>query len=87
MATSRSENWKETTVTSRYRITVDRSVCQGSGLCVGIASGFFALDGTHRSAPLKEVVDANDDVLDAAECCPTEAITVVDADTNEPVTT
>ena len=74
-------------MTSRYRITVDHSVCQGSGLCVGIASEFFALDGTHRSTPLKEVVDADDAVLDAAECCPTEAITVVDAETNEPVIT
>jgi ferredoxin len=74
-------------VTSRYRITVDRSVCQGTGLCAGVASAFFALDGTQRSTPLREVVDADDAVLDAAECCPTEAITVVDAETNEPVTT
>jgi ferredoxin len=72
-------------VTSRYRITVDRSVCQGSGLCAGVASEYFALDGTHRSAPLLEVVDADDAVLDAAECCPTEAISVVDAETNQPV--
>jgi ferredoxin len=73
-------------VTSRYRISVDRSVCQGSGLCAGMASEFFALDDTHRSVPLKEVVDADDAVLDAAECCPTEAITVVDAETDQPVT-
>jgi ferredoxin len=74
-------------VTSRYRITVDRSVCQGTGLCAGVAPEFFALDGTHLSAPRQEVVDADDAVLDAAECCPTEAITVVDAETNQPVTT
>ena len=71
-------------MTSRYRIAVDRSVCQGSGLCVGMAPEFFALDGTYRSAPLQEIVDADDAVLDAAECCPTEAITIMDAETNEP---
>jgi ferredoxin len=51
-----------------------------------MAPDYFELDATHRSAPLREVVDDNGDVLDAAECCPTEAITVVDADTGEPVT-
>jgi ferredoxin len=73
-------------VTARYRLAVDRRACQGSGLCTGMAPEHFALDDTHRAVPLHAVVDADEAVLDAAECCPTEAITVVDADTGEPVT-
>ena len=66
---------------SRYRITVDRTACQGSGLCTGIAPDYFVLDADYVSRPREEVVDADEVVVDAAVCCPTEAITVVDVDT------
>jgi ferredoxin len=72
-------------VGTHYRVKVDRSVCQGSGLCAGIAPSYFALDGTHRSAPLVEIVQADDVLLDVAQCCPTEAITIVDDSTGEVV--
>ena len=66
-----------------YRIKVDREVCQGSGLCAGIAPDHFEVDGTFRVRPLVEVAEANEALLDAAQCCPTEAITIIDADTGE----
>jgi ferredoxin len=72
-------------VTARYRIQVDHAVCQGSGLCVGIAPENFKIGDDFKSRPLMETVDASDNVRDAAECCPLEAITVTDADTGEPV--
>lgn len=67
-------------MTTRYRVQVDRELCQGSGLCVGIAPKTFEIGGDYKSRPLAEIVDANDDVLDAAECCPLEAIKLTDAD-------
>ena len=70
---------------SRYRITVDRAACLGSGLCTGVAPNHFMLDAEYISRPREDVVDADEVVVDAAECCPTEAITVVDADTGAPV--
>ena len=72
-------------MTARYRIKVDPAVCQGSGLCAGIAPEHFEVGDDYRSRPLREVVDANEDVRDAAECCPLEAITLTDADTGQPV--
>jgi ferredoxin len=75
---------REVTVT-RYRIEVDRAVCQGTGLCVGVAPEHFALDDSFVSRPVHDVVDADDDLLDAAECCPVEAITLTDVDTGRPV--
>jgi ferredoxin len=72
-------------VTARYRIKVDPAVCQGSGLCAGIAPEHFKVGDDYRSRPLREVVDANEHVRDAAECCPLEAITLTDADTGQPV--
>ncbi len=74
-------------MTSRLRIQVDQAAGQGSGVCTGIASQYFQLGQDALSRPVHEVVDADgaESVLDAAECCPLEAITVTDADTGQPV--
>jgi ferredoxin len=67
-----------------WRVQVDADQCVGSGLCVGIAPAHFDLvDG--RSRPPAAPVDAEDGLLDAAECCPMEAIAITDASTGEPV--
>lgn len=72
-------------MTVRYQIQVDRDVCQGSGMCVGMAPEHFELADGYRSRPLVQTVDADDTLLDVAECCPTEAIKIIDADTGEVV--
>jgi ferredoxin len=58
-----------------WRVDVDRAACIGSGMCAGIAPGHFVLE-TGRSRPTHERVAPDDDVLDAAENCPVEAILV-----------
>lgn len=62
----------------RWRISVDRDVCQGTGMCTSMAAKHFQLVGGH-SSPIEEEVDADDDVVDAAESCPVEAILVTAA--------
>jgi len=47
-----------------------------------MAPGHFRLDGPH-SRPLADETDPDDGVIDAAETCPMEAITVRDAETGE----
>ncbi|SCG62634.1 ferredoxin [Micromonospora halophytica] len=60
-----------------WRVFVDSTRCIGSGICAGAAPGHFVLvDGLSR--PLKELIDPADEVLDAAESCPMEAIIVSD---------
>ncbi|HEU5475351.1 MAG TPA: ferredoxin [Actinophytocola sp.] len=60
----------------RWRISVDRVTCQASGMCVAVAPQHFELrDG--YSTPLAEEIDPDDeDVVEAAESCPVEAIMV-----------
>lgn len=70
-------------MTSRYRIAVDRDTCVGTGMCTAIAANFFQMDEQYRSQPLQDTVDADDTVIEAAECCPMEAITVLDDATKE----
>jgi ferredoxin len=62
----------------QWRIAVDRDVCVGSGSCAGIAPGHFRLD-RDRSCAIKEWVEPDELVLDAADSCPTEAISVYGA--------
>jgi ferredoxin len=59
----------------RWRVSVDRDVCQSTGMCVLNAEGYFRLRGGY-SEPINEEIDPDDDVVDAAESCPTEAIRV-----------
>jgi ferredoxin len=62
---------------SRWRVAVDHTKCIGSGICAGVAAGHFRLD-QGKSWPVSELVEPDDGVLDAADICPTEAITVRD---------
>jgi ferredoxin len=61
---------------TRYRITIDRSLCSGFGTCAELAPRIFALD---RSGLASVRVGESDDpsVVEAANGCPMAAITVV----------
>jgi len=51
----------------------------GTGLCAGTRPDRFVLaDG--RARPVTDQVEPDQEVLDIAETCPTEAISVRDAD-------
>ncbi|GCE01317.1 ferredoxin [Embleya hyalina] len=63
----------------RWRVEVDRSVCIGSGMCIGSAPNDFKLDAGRQSHPTAGETDASDAILEAAESCPVEAISIVDA--------
>ena len=62
----------------RWRVSVDRNVCQSTGMCVLTAERHFVLRGSH-SEPVQDEIDPDDDVVEAAESCPTEAIRVTSA--------
>lgn len=61
-----------------WKITVNRNTCVGAGVCIGTASRYFRLDDG-RSRPIAETIDPDDEVLAAADVCPTESISVYDA--------
>jgi ferredoxin len=69
----------------RWHIEVDRSVCIGSAQCVHQASGTFRLDSARQSHPVAPDADAEEQILQAAENCPVEAIAITLAESGEPV--
>jgi ferredoxin len=60
----------------RWHVEVDRSLCIGSAQCVGHAPHGFRLDTARQSHPVPADTDATEAVLEAAETCPVEAITI-----------
>lgn len=69
----------------RWRVEVDRSVCIGSGFCVGTAPDGPRLDeGRRQAVPVGVEIDAYEDVP-TAEGCPVEAITITLVDGREAV--
>ncbi|MET9393121.1 ferredoxin [Streptomyces sp. NPDC006624] len=59
----------------QWEVTVDQERCAGSGVCVAVAAGHFVVRD-RKSHALRPVTAPDDAVLDAAETCPMEAITV-----------
>jgi len=70
----------------RWTVHVESSLCNSTGICVGVAPDRFGIGPDRRSRPLATVVDAGDEaVLDAAACCPMEAIVLTDRGTGDRV--
>jgi ferredoxin len=62
----------------RWRVSVDHTRCMGTGVCAGSRPDRFRLQ-EHRSWPVQEEVEPDESLLDVADSCPTEAISVRDA--------
>jgi ferredoxin len=61
----------------RWLVTVDHEVCIGAGVCGGVAPRHFTV-AHRRTVPVHDEVDVTEeDVLDAAACCPMIAIRVI----------
>jgi ferredoxin len=60
------------------KVKVDEDLCLGCGICEGLAPDVFSLANEPFAEVLVDVVPAEmeDDVRQAAEDCPEEAITI-----------
>ncbi|MER5183751.1 ferredoxin [Streptomyces sp. NPDC002896] len=69
----------------RWKVTVDPRVCVRTGLCAASAPREFQLDERGQGRATAEPLPASEEILEVAESCPIEAISIVDADTGEGV--
>lgn len=58
-----------------WKLDVDQTVCIGSGMCAALAPELFRLDDPY-ALPVNAEVEPTELALDAADQCPTLAITV-----------
>jgi len=63
------------------RVVVDRSKCTGEGICVGIAPAVFELDDEGIAVVVDPEGAERETIVEAAESCPSAAITVVEPST------
>ena len=55
-------------------VSVDRSLCIGNGVCVALAPLAFVLDDSLKATVTDPQSESEDDLLEAARNCPTQAI-------------
>jgi ferredoxin len=61
-----------------WKVAVNPDTCVASGVCAATAPSHFRIAGS-VSQPIDESPEPDDALIDAAESCPTESITVHDA--------
>ena len=59
-----------------YRVSIDRSLCNGYGVCEALAPDVFALDNDGL-AELRQGVSSDEAVREACDNCPMGAISLV----------
>lgn len=65
-------------MSERWSVEVDDTSCLASGICTSMANRHFAIGADGHSQVIEKEIDADPSVIDAAESCPAEAITVTD---------
>jgi ferredoxin len=65
---------------NRVAIEVDRHLCYGFGDCVDTAPAVFALDDEDISVVIDPDGAPLDDIMEAAQNCPVDAIVITDED-------
>jgi ferredoxin len=68
----------------KYKVKVIRSLCIGAASCIAVSPSIFELDGENKAVILNGQ-DTPENILMAAQSCPTKAIIVVDTETNTQV--
>lgn len=68
----------------KYKIKVVKSLCIGAATCVAISPNIFKLDSENKAVIL-EGQDVPENILMAAQSCPTKAIIIIDTETNAQV--
>ena len=70
---------------AKYRIEIDREACIGDQLCCGEAPETFDLDDESIVVVKDPAGNSDEEILAAAESCPTDAIILYDAESGEKV--
>ena len=70
---------------SKYKIQVIRDLCIGAASCLAFSPTTFVLDDQKKAVIKDESNDSPENLLLAAQSCPTMAIIITDAETGEKV--
>ncbi len=69
----------------KYQVKVIRDLCIGAASCVAFSPDTFELDGEKKAIVKDTSTDTAENLLLAAQSCPTKAIVLIDTETGEQV--
>ena len=69
----------------KYKVKVVRDLCIGAASCVAVSPDTFVLDDQKKAVVQESSKDTEDNILMAAQSCPTAAIIITNAETGEQV--
>lgn len=69
----------------KYKVKVVRSLCIGAASCVAVSPEIFVLDKENKAIIHEGKQDTPENILMAAQSCPTKAIVIIDTETNKQV--
>jgi len=72
-------------IVGKYKIKVIRKECIGAASCVAVSPAVFQLDNENKAVVPDGATDVPENILMAAQSCPTKAIVVIDTETGQQV--
>ena len=69
----------------KYKIKVIRHLCIGAASCVAMSPAVFQLDSENKAIVPDGANDVPENILMAAQSCPTKAIVITDTETGQQV--
>lgn len=69
----------------KYKVKVIRATCISAGSCIAVSPTTFEFDSETKAKVIEGSEDTPENILLAAQSCPTKAIVITDAETGEQV--
>jgi ferredoxin len=69
----------------KYKVQVVRDLCIGAAACVAVSPDTFEMDGENKAIIKEGSQDLPDNIVMAAQSCPTKAIIITDTETGQQV--
>jgi ferredoxin len=72
-------------IVGKYKVKVIRDLCIGAASCVAVSPSVFQLDAENKAVVPDGANDIPENILMAAQSCPTKAIVIIDTETGKQV--
>jgi ferredoxin len=76
---------RTTTRIGKYDVIIDRDLCIGAASCVAVSPATFQLDNENKAVNPPGGTDTPENMMMAAQSCPTKAIILIDTETGKQV--
>jgi ferredoxin len=72
-------------VIGKYKVKVVRNLCISAASCIAVSPNVFEFDSENKAIIKEGASDSEQNILMAAQSCPTKAIIITDTETGQQV--